>query len=247
VFVYLITNLINGKRYVGQTSKSLEHRFKGHCANESGCWLLNQAIQKYGANNFSIEPIIEVDTKILANEFEIELIIRYCSKAPNGYNLTDGGDGCFNPSLETREKLSKWQKGRKFTLEHRQKLSEAAKRHRSSEGVREQMSKRQILRMSNQDNRNALSETLKIVMNRPETLEKLSKASKGRKLSDDHKQKLKKINQETNAVSRLQNISPEKRNMTQRKILHIRWHVNRNIINPNCKFCKEFEGIKPVE
>jgi group I intron endonuclease len=239
MFVYLITNLVNGKRYVGQTSKSLEERFKGHCANKSGCFMLSQAIQKYGTGNFSIEPVVEIDTKVLANEFEKEFIIRYCSKAPNGYNLTDGGDGCFNPSSETRQKLSKWQKGRKFTPEHKAKLSEAAKKHRNSGDVLAQMSERQTLRMSNQENRDRISRTLKVSMSRPETLKKLSLASKGRKLSEDHKQKLKKANQVTNAVSRLQNISPEKRSATQRKILHIRWHVNRNIVNPNCKFCSE--------
>ena len=61
VNIYLITNLINNKQYVGKTVYSLTHRFQGHCTNgtNKNCYL-HQAIQKYGKENFKIELLEEV-------------------------------------------------------------------------------------------------------------------------------------------------------------------------------------------
>ncbi len=149
MLVYLVTNLINGKRYVGQTSCSLEKRWYLH-QHRKGCTALHNAISKYKVSNFSIEELFSVPTKTLADEFEIEYIERYRTKAPNGYNLTDGGDGIVNPTVELRKKrslamignknsvgairtpeyleaMSKRYKGRIFSEEHRRRMSEAAK------------------------------------------------------------------------------------------------------------------------
>ncbi len=52
----------------------------------------------------------------------------YGTRAPAGYNLSDGGEG-GNPSAETREKLAAAQRGRKrvFTDEHKANMSKAAR------------------------------------------------------------------------------------------------------------------------
>ena len=47
--VYLIWNMVNGKKYVGQTIQPLEKRFNAHKYADS---LLGRAIRKYGAENF---------------------------------------------------------------------------------------------------------------------------------------------------------------------------------------------------
>jgi group I intron endonuclease len=148
MIVYLITNLVNGKRYIGQTSRSLEWRWHIH-QTRKGCRALRNAIDKYGANNFSMEVLFDVPTKELAGEFETEYISRYNTKAPNGYNLTDGGEGVVGLSLETRKRraqkllgnkcavgairtpeylkaMSERYKGRVFSDETRRKMSEAA-------------------------------------------------------------------------------------------------------------------------
>lgn len=91
MFVYLITNTINGKRYVGQTRQTLAKRWIAHCS-KNRCRYLYNAIQKYGRQSFIIEPIVEVSTRELANEFEIEYIERYKTHEPNGYNICTGGD-----------------------------------------------------------------------------------------------------------------------------------------------------------
>ena len=61
--IYLITNNINGKKYVGKTELSIKKRWKQHIkdSKREKCEIrpLYRAIRKYGQNNFSI---CEIDT-----------------------------------------------------------------------------------------------------------------------------------------------------------------------------------------
>ena len=110
--VYLITNTINGKRYVGQTTKSLESRFRHH-TKYGNCRALRGAIKKYGKENFIIEAVCEPPTIELMNELEAECIRLYNSLVPNGYNLTEGGR-VPRHSLETRQKMRLSHLGKKW-------------------------------------------------------------------------------------------------------------------------------------
>ena len=104
MFVYVITNTINGKRYIGQTTTSLERRWWFH-QKHSSCTYIHAAIKKYGPKNFTIEVICEPPTIELMDEFEAEYIKRYCTLAPNGYNLTEGGRVPRHTEI-TRKKMS---------------------------------------------------------------------------------------------------------------------------------------------
>lgn len=87
MIIYKITNLINGKFYVGKTTKTADERFKRHFYNhKTGNTYLYKSMRKYGFNNFIIEILEE--TNIL-NEREIYWI----SKLSPEYNMTKGGDG----------------------------------------------------------------------------------------------------------------------------------------------------------
>jgi group I intron endonuclease len=110
MFVYLITNTVNGKRYVGQTTTTLEERWRLH-QKLKNCRLLHNAIQKYGSENFIVEAICQPPSIELMNEFEAEYIKRYCTLVPNGYNLTEGGR-VPRHSEETRRKMSESHKGK---------------------------------------------------------------------------------------------------------------------------------------
>jgi hypothetical protein len=92
--VYIHKNKINGKIYVGQTSKSPNARFglngQQYCYNEETKFA--KAIKKYGFNNFDHIIIKENLTKNEANLLESQLITKYDS-FKNGYNMTLGGDG----------------------------------------------------------------------------------------------------------------------------------------------------------
>ena len=94
-FIYCITNIINGKKYIGKTLKSVEKRFKEHLEdykrNRCEKRPLYDAIKKYGKENFKVEILLECDENILS-EKEQEFILKY-DTYNNGYNATMGGDG----------------------------------------------------------------------------------------------------------------------------------------------------------
>ncbi len=87
-FVYLITNLLNNMKYVGQTTRTLEQRFTEHAKSDS---LLGKAIRKYGRENFSIEVLEVCDSPEMLNERECFWIAKLNCKYPNGYNTMSGG------------------------------------------------------------------------------------------------------------------------------------------------------------
>lgn len=95
-FIYKITNKITNKCYIGETKKSNpELRWNEHkrkIEKGIGCPALQDAIKKYGIEHFKFEVLI-----ICFDEdryrFEKEYIKKYNSIAPNGYNLTTGGEG----------------------------------------------------------------------------------------------------------------------------------------------------------
>ena len=95
--IYIITNKINGKQYVGKTTFSLQERFQQHIyeshrkGQQDRHRPLYLAFQKYGEENFSIEQLEEVDDS-LANERE-KYWIQKLNTYYTGYNATFGGDG----------------------------------------------------------------------------------------------------------------------------------------------------------
>lgn len=126
--LYKIINNVNGKLYIGQTSidekikeRGSLRRFKQHiyCAikKKNKCIILENAIRKYGENNFSIETILYCDLNNL-NNYEINLIKLYDStNKKNGYNISQGGSGCSGHMTEKKRKnISKGQNGKNMGI-----------------------------------------------------------------------------------------------------------------------------------
>lgn len=111
MIVYVITNKINGKQYVGQTVQTLKNRWKFHISKGSRCLALKSAIDKYGKDKFVIETVYEAKSLDELNEREIEFINKFNTLAPNGYNLKTGGNRPIY-SDESRKKMSKSSMGR---------------------------------------------------------------------------------------------------------------------------------------
>lgn len=94
MLIYLVTNEINGKQYVGKTRCRLLSRWHKHvCSAKRGSpYALHKAIRKYGPNSFSIASIFVADTEDTLSQAE-RLFIGALGTARHGYNLTSGGEG----------------------------------------------------------------------------------------------------------------------------------------------------------
>lgn len=97
--IYIITNTINNKIYIGQTIQTLDARWQEHCRkscskNEANM-AIKKAIFKYGKENFIIKEIEKCDISTL-DEKEIYYINLYNSYN-EGYNLTKGGKNGSKP------------------------------------------------------------------------------------------------------------------------------------------------------
>lgn len=100
--IYCITNLLNGMKYVGQTTRTIEERFNEHARAKTH---LGNSIRFHGVKNFSIEIIEECETSEQLNEREIFWIDELNTKHPCGYNFTDGGEGSKGFAEESLEKM----------------------------------------------------------------------------------------------------------------------------------------------
>ena len=81
--------------------------YKHKSAGKQGRPGIDAAINLYGWENFTVE-IIETCPVEFLNEREMFWIRELNTKAPNGYNLTDGGESClgFKHTDESRAKIS---------------------------------------------------------------------------------------------------------------------------------------------
>lgn len=126
--IYKITNLIDGKVYIGQTI-NYNRRVKAHIAKLKKQTHHNEHLQRawnlYGEDSFSFEFILECSVSNL-DKLEIAKIEEYdCVRT--GYNLVDGGQKFRNFSPELRAKMSKALKGRVFSESHKRNISAAQK------------------------------------------------------------------------------------------------------------------------
>jgi group I intron endonuclease len=115
-YIYLTTNLINGKKYIGSRDKTLT---KGHGVYLGSGVNLKLAIKKYGRQNFKKE-ILEECSKEERYNLENYYINKYNAiKNPNFYNL-EGARGTFSGYTHNQSTKNKI-----YTLERNRKISES--------------------------------------------------------------------------------------------------------------------------
>jgi len=149
-----VSNDVNGKLYVGQTTQILKMRWKQHVQG-TRCPALSNAIKKYGEKNFSVFEIARAATIEQLNALEESIIADLNTVAPNGYNLRSGGLNKKHSEL-SKKKMSQVQKtayhkrdfskgypnsGKKRTAEQRQNLSRI---HSGKKQSPEQIEKRRL-------------------------------------------------------------------------------------------------------
>jgi group I intron endonuclease len=163
-FVYLTTNLVNGKQYVGSHEGNLNDSYLG-----SGK-ILRMAIKKYGIENFQREVIVKCDPSINLI-LEEKYIKEYNTLQPNGYNISPTGGTNKNGgklSEETKNKISKklkgrkaWNKGIPFSRESKQKMSDKRKGIKLSEETKQKMTVFQKGRIKSPEECKNISESKK--------------------------------------------------------------------------------------
>lgn len=141
--IYVIENVINNKKYVGQTINPSERWYRHtidykRLTNKH----LYRAMNKYGIDNFTFKVIeSNISIKDIHNR-EVYWIEQLKTFAPNGYNMTIGGEGTFNRevTIQTREKISKKLKGNKASEETKIKQSKVHSKRYLNEEERIKMS-----------------------------------------------------------------------------------------------------------
>jgi len=145
--IYKAVNIKNGKTYIGKTTVGLNRRIYEHhnSSNANSKSAFHSALRKYGHDSFEWSIIDETNDENL-NELEIFYIKSLNTLVPNGYNLTNGGDGApigkLNPAKrpEVRELLSKVWLGRKHSEESKKKMSKALKGKKMPEEAKKKIS-----------------------------------------------------------------------------------------------------------
>lgn len=163
-YIYKITNLTNGKIYIGKHSTdNLDDGYFGSGKR------LKYAISKYGIENFKKEIIAFCYTEDELNRQESFYIRDFNSMDSSiGYNMTQGGDGAVGliRTEEHRNKISLSNTGKKLSEETKRKISESKKGKRI--GPKSEESKRKT------------SNSLKGRKRPEETIKKMSNSLKGR-------------------------------------------------------------------
>jgi len=125
--IYLATNRVNGKRYVGKTIFDLKKRKIGHksCAEMGSETYFHRAIRKYGFGRFRwvvVADSIDEDCLDEAEQLSIDIL---STRSPFGYNMTDGGDGGKGRKQPLAEKIRRAEsnRGKKRRRKTKDKIS----------------------------------------------------------------------------------------------------------------------------
>ena len=116
--VYMHTNKINGKVYIGKTCQEPKKRYGSNGACYKQCPHFYKAIKKYGWDNFEHEIVMSGLSANEASSMEQILIVLFDSRNPEkGYNISAGGDG-----MQSEDSKRLWK-----NEEYRRHISDANK------------------------------------------------------------------------------------------------------------------------
>jgi hypothetical protein len=161
--IYLITNSLDDKKYVGQSLShrknknkykpfGFEGRFKDHISEaicntkKKQCNYLNNAIRAYGKDKFTV-VLVKTCLPSEMDLWEQYYIREYNTLYPNGYNLTVGGK-VFKHSIDYQNKITNLNEPKKRggcierTDDTRKKMSSSLRKTFGNETVRKELMSR---------------------------------------------------------------------------------------------------------
>lgn len=193
MIIYKIENKINGKIYVGQTIKALNKRISGHLISR---YPIGNSLRKYGLQSFDISVIDKAETRSILSEKEKYWILFYACNIPNGYNLTDGGEGSvgYRHSKEALKKMSESHQGKKrgpHSEEHKRKIGLGNKGKIISLETREKISKAGKGRIQSIETRQKNSAAHKGKLFSQETRKKMSERTMGKSIPPEVREKIR--------------------------------------------------------
>lgn len=173
MIVYVIKNKLNGKKYVGQTTRTLKERMDEHFRHSSTP--IDKEIKKLGKDNFDYYVIDEA--KSIEELYKLEqFYIKELDTMENGYNCCYGGKTTKGyKHLESSKKAMSDKKkeinlsgvnnpfyGKKHSKETREKMKEAWKNREMSEEWKQKLkdnhSKRKVLNVTTGETFNSIKE-----------------------------------------------------------------------------------------
>jgi group I intron endonuclease len=135
--VYIATNLINNKRYVGITKRPLQHRISQHLwvAKNQNKTYFHRAINKYGEEAILFQPFVSALKQEWLSDLEKQIILQ---EKPE-YNQTNGGEVTIGRKYDdkTKEIIRIKNTGKKRSLEHCKQMSEIKKNLYKNEEVKQ--------------------------------------------------------------------------------------------------------------
>lgn len=161
--VYLITNRVNGKRYVGVTCRGYLNRFKEHIQDALSSTnasdktrIIYNAIRKYGPENFDVillEDNISDEEAGDREKYYIDLYKTFYAYKI-GYNMTRGGGGVvgYRHTDQSKQKISNKLKGHKFLESRNKKIKDAMTGREYKQEWRDALSKSRIGRFTKENN-----------------------------------------------------------------------------------------------
>ena len=181
--IYFVTNLVNGKQYVGKTKFLLPFRRNIHerCACRGLVTVFGSALRKYGFENFEWEEVYSDVANEDLNRLEIECIEWFGTKVPDGYNMTEGGDGTsgWHHTEETKEKIRSSERGKIVSYDTRIKIGKAKKGRKHTEETRKKLSKSRLGKKRGPMSLEQIAK-IKATMNLPEVRENIRKSALNR-------------------------------------------------------------------
>ena len=189
-FIYITTNMINGKKYIGQRRyyKGWE-KYLGSGVN------ITRAIKKYGVENFKKDIIYIADSQKELNEKEMFYIDKYNALEDNNfYNIAKGGysnplEGKTDDEIKSiHNKIAISLKGKKFSESHIENLKKKPKTYRNKAVRRKHIDKICKSLIGNKNGKGNRGIKLS-----EEHRDKISKAHFGMKYDDNFKEKMRKI------------------------------------------------------